>query len=462
MIGLDEEYSQFWKTVVDTMMDGMMIVDPRGTIVSVNRAFEELTGYGREELVGRSCAHLEFDTCPRAREMGGENLCRLFKEGSLAGCNCILRARDGRLIHVLKNAATLRDASGGVIGAVETLTDVTEVVAQREIITRLRTELTQKQGFQGILGQSEAMVRVFELIRSAAGSDAPVVIYGESGTGKELVAAAIHDLGGRSGGPFIKVNCAALSESLLESELFGHVKGAFTGADRLRTGRFEAADGGAILLDEIGDLPPSIQVKLLRVLQEREIERVGDHRPLAIDVRIIAATNKDLGRLMSQGIFRDDLYYRLAVIPIHLPPLRERTDDIPLLVESFVGRLRLRTGKPIEAFSQGALQIMLLYRWPGNVRELQNAIEYAFVLCPGGVIEPDHLPIHVAEARSRGYISPTSVEGFDGTFERQRLIDALRHARGNKTLAAKRLGVSRVTLYKWIHKYNLDVDKVVR
>ncbi len=260
---------------------------------------------------------------------------------------------------------------------------------------------------------------------------------------------------------FIKVNCAALNESILESELFGHAKGAFTGADRTRIGRFEAADGGSIFLDEIGDLPIATQTKLLRVLQEQEVERVGDHQPISIDVRVISATNKNLNSLMSEGAFREDLYYRVGVLPIHLPPLRQRLDDIPLLVETFIERYRLKTGKDISSIRKDALDRMVGYSWPGNVRELINVIEYAFVICPKGEITPSHLPQHLQLTTAGVNVSrqslhpPSSV----ATDRRQQLLDVLNETKGNKSEAARRLGVSRVTLWKHLKKLNITVDK---
>ncbi|MFA9434944.1 MAG: sigma-54 interaction domain-containing protein, partial [Deltaproteobacteria bacterium] len=361
-----EEYSQYWKTIVDTMTDGLMVVDSEGVIVSINQAMEEISGYSKGELIGKSCELLECDTCFKTRADGHDKYCALFKDGVVTRRKCTLRKKDGSRIHLYKNATILKDRSDRVIGGVETWTDLTEVVAKDRVISRLRKELSSEDAFHGILGKSAAMVQVFDLISSAAQSEAPVIIYGESGTGKELIASAIHKLGPRRKGSFIKVNCAALSESLLESELFGHVKGAFTGADRTRVGRFEAANGGDIFLDEIGDLPLSTQVKLLRVLQEKEIEKVGDHRPLSIDVRILAATNQDLSTLMEEGRFREDLYYRIGVIPIHLPPLRERREDVPLLIEAFINRIHLKADKPISGMSREALDLLFSYDWPGN------------------------------------------------------------------------------------------------
>jgi transcriptional regulator with PAS, ATPase and Fis domain len=289
-----------------------------------------------------------------------------------------------------------------------------------------------------------------------------VVIYGESGTGKELVAAALHRLSPRRKGPFIKVNSAALNESLLESELFGHVKGAFTGADRTRVGRFEAAHGGSIFLDEIGDLPLSTQAKLLRVLQEKVIEKVGDHAPVPVDVRIITATNQNLGSLLDQGRFREDLYYRINVIPIHLPPLRERREDIPLLAESFMEHARLKSQKPIGGLAKETLELLLAYNWPGNIRELINAIDYAFVLCSAGTILPEHLPAYLAQPPT--YLRKTrhSEGKAPAADERRQLLEAITLAQGKKTEAARLLGVSRVTLWKRLKYHNLEVERVVK
>ena len=244
----ENEYSQYWKTVVQTMLDGLMVVDPEGMILSVNNAFETLTGYGETELIGKSCKILACNTCFQSMALGGVKHCELFSKGQVCHKPCMIKRKDGSPVHVLKNAAILKDKDGVVVGGVETLADCTGLVDRDRVITSLRRELSIEESFEGIIGRSAAMSQVFDLIRSAADSSAPVAIYGESGTGKELAAAAIHRLGQRSEGPFVKVNCAALNESLLESELFGHVKGAFTGADRHRKGRFEAANGGGHIL----------------------------------------------------------------------------------------------------------------------------------------------------------------------------------------------------------------------
>jgi two-component system, NtrC family, response regulator HydG len=459
---IDDEYSQYWQTVVQTMLDGLMIVDPEGIILSVNRAMEQLIGYSQEELIGRSCEILNCDSCFGTMARGGDKHCALFKDKVVRNRKCTLSRKDGSPVYVIKNAAILRDKEGIVVGGVETLADCTELVAKEEIISSLRKELSIEDSFEGIIGKSTVMQQVFDLIRSAAQSDAPVIIYGESGTGKELAAAAIHRLGSRSRGPFIKVNCAALNESLLESELFGHVKGAFTGADRTRIGRFEAANYGNIFLDEIGDLPLSTQAKLLRVLQEKEIEKVGDHKPIRVDVRILSATNKDLHKLMHERRFRDDLYYRIGVIPVYLPPLRERIEDIPLLIDAFIHRIHLKTKKPIRGMNKDALELLSRYDWPGNVRELINVIEYAFVLCTGEEILSSHLPVTITGGSQSSSVGKPPARSLRDSDEREALLEALKQTHGNKSDAARLLGISRVTLWKRLKAHGIQVEKTVQ
>ena len=445
----------YLKTVIETMQDGLMVVDRDGLIISVNRALENLIGFGRKELIGAPCSILRCDVCTQARADGREQHCELFAQGEIHRRRCELRKKDGAPVAVLKNAAVLKDERGQVIGGVETLTDLSELVARDRVISDLRHEMSIEDDFHGILGRSRVMLKLFDLIASAAGSEAPVLIIGESGVGKELVAKAIHELGPRSNGPFITVNCAALSDSLLESELFGHVRGAFTGAERNRTGRFEAGHGGDVFLDEIGDLSLATQVKLLRVLQEKVIERVGEHRAVPVDVRIISATNKDLKRLMADQLFREDLYYRIGVIPIHIPALRERREDIPLLVEAFVHRIAIRSGKDITSVSQSALRRLMDYPWPGNVRELINVVEYAFVLCRQGQIKSEHLPPEITNPGApAGPLDPGRLAGDEK--RRQDILEALRQTGGRKAEAAELLGVSRVTLWKRMKKLGLS------
>ncbi len=455
MIG--ERINDFWEIVVETMEEGLMIVNPRGIIVSVNRAFEEMVKYSREELIGRNCNVLNCDICMGVLTNIDGHWCELFRSKKVKRKNCILTRKDGSRLHVLKNASLLYDEDGQVLGAVETLTDLSEVLKKERQIEEFRKQLRGENGFCGIVGTSPLMQRLFHLIENAAKSDAPVIIYGESGTGKELVAHAIHKLGTRSKGPFVRVNCAALSESLFESELFGHVKGAFTGAHQNRKGRFEMAHGGDIFLDEIGDLPELMQVKLLRVLEEKEIERVGDSHPIKVDVRIISATNRDLQKMVEEGRVRRDFFYRINVIPIFVPPLRERKEDLPLLVEHFINRNRLKTSREIKGVSREVMELFYDYPWPGNVRELRSIIEYAFVVCDGPVIQREHL-IPSMDFYPLPMKSIVSSKNFFETKEREekeKLIRALTRVGGNRTQAAKLLGISRVTLWKKMKKHGL-------
>jgi transcriptional regulator with PAS, ATPase and Fis domain len=282
-----------------------------------------------------------------------------------------------------------------------------------------------------------------------------VIIFGESGTGKEMVARAIHEAGSRNTKPYVKVNCAALNESLLESELFGHVKGAYTGAHRSREGRFEAATGGDIFLDEIGDLPLSTQVKLLRVLEEKVVERVGDNHAIKVDVRIISATNRNLAALIAKGAFREDFYYRINVIPIHVPPLRERTEDIPLLARSFFNRILLKSEKKINGICKTAMDALVAYPWPGNVRELKSAFEFAFVSCPDGMIETGHLPPQIIGNTAACEPEKSLPLGSLDDAKRRLLQDALDKANGNRSEAARILGISRTSVWKQIKRYNI-------
>lgn len=303
------------------------------------------------------------------------------------------------------------------------------------------------------------MQRVYDLIDNAADSDAPLAVFGESGAGKELAAKAVHEQGKRRDRPYIKVNCAALNEALLESELFGHVRGAFTGAGQGRIGRFEAANGGSIFLDEIGDLPMITQVKLLRALEEKVIERVGDNQSVPVDVRIITATNRNLEAMVREGAFRQDLYYRINVIPVTIPPLRARIEDVPLLAESFFRTLQLKSGKDIRSVSPRAMDLLMAYSWPGNVRELRSAFEYAFVTCRTTSIEPEDLPSAILQGQALvnnpAADSSRRHSGDRGQRRKQELIAALREAEGNQSRAAEILGISRVTVWNRMKRYGL-------
>ncbi len=328
---------------------------------------------------------------------------------------------------------------------------------------QLRKQLRRHAPAPRLIGQSPVMQSIYRMIDKIAATPATVLITGESGTGKELIAKTIHARSGRADKPYVAINCGAIPETLLESQLFGHVKGAFTGAFQTRKGRFEAAEGGDIFLDEIGDLPLSTQVKLLRVLEEKVIERVGDNRPIHINVRIISATNRDLPRLVREGAFREDLFYRINVIPIHVPPLRERTGDIPLLAESFFRKLQLKSNKHIQGISNRAMALLMHYPWPGNVRELKSAFEYAFVTCRQEAIEPHDLPPVILQSDPAPVAEPPPQKPRNrDEMKKMELIAALEQAGGNQSRAAELLGVSRVTVWNRMKRYGLKPARTIR
>ncbi len=449
----DETLTQYWDKIVDLIHDGVMIVDINGNIIEVNQALVNITGYREHELIGKSCMVLKCSSCKKVIDVKGRHWCRLFSIGDVSMQKSDLTRKDGSIIHVMKNASVLKEGDQ-IIGSVETLTDITELLNKESQIEEYRRELQAEYSFEGMIGVSAAMRRVFNMIGNVAESDAPVLILGESGTGKELIARAIHENSPRKNKPYIQVNCAALNESILESELFGHVKGAFTGAYQNRQGRFEAADGGDIFLDEIGDLPQSIQVKLLRVLEEKVIERVGDNRSIPVDVRIITATNRDLKQLVGSGSYRGDFYYRINVLPLEIPPLRARREDIPVLAEMFFKHVLLKSSKQVHGISPEAMNTLVRYSWPGNVRELKSAFEYAFVTCMEGSIQPEHLPPDVKMVEKNQIVLPTGDMSLN---ERKKLAlqQALEQANGNKSAAARILGVSRVTVWNQMHRYGL-------
>ena len=452
------DIASFWETIVNTLHDGLLVVDAKGTILNMNPAAEKLTGYSAEELVGQNCRVLNCSGCEIFGLGSGKDWCGLYVNNRIRAKKCTITDKSGRAQFVMKNASVLKDDHGNVVGAIETLTDISEVVRQQQEIISLRQSCHLDDGFHGIIGHAPAMQQMFELIDNVAQSDAPVLIHGPSGTGKELAARAVHEAGPRKDKPFIKVNCAALNENLLESELFGHVKGAYTGADQARVGRFEAAHNGTIFLDEIGDIPLSTQVKLLRVLEEKEIERVGDHHPIAVDVRVISATNQNLEKSIEAGLFREDLYFRINVFPLTMPALNARMEDIPLLVQGFVLQNNQRSGKTIEGLSPEAMNALLRYSWPGNVRELRNTIEYAFVLCSSSWIGPEHLPQRITHGEKMAP-RPTLTHGIATNPEREALLNALRLAGGNQSETARHLGVSRVTVWKRIKKHGIDLQR---
>jgi two-component system, NtrC family, response regulator HydG len=453
---------QYWGRVVDTMNEALLIISKAGVILSVNRSFEEMTGYTAAEATGQPCTLLECNACELIINGKHTGWCKLFEPNheDVRRCRCEIVRKDGTRVTALKNASVLYDEDGHQLGAVETLTDISEIDRLDRKVELLTQQLDENDGYCGLIGISSEMKKVCGIIEKAAMSDAPVIILGESGTGKELVARAIHERGLRMESPYVQVNCAALNESLLESELFGHVKGSFTGAFRDRKGRFESAHGGDLFLDEIGDIPLSIQIKLLRVLEAQQFEHVGDDHSISVDVRIITATNKNLIELISQNRFREDLYFRINVLPIHLPPLRKRKEDIPLLVETFMRRLNAKTQKNISGIRREAMNALVEYHWPGNVRELKSILHYAFTIAESGPIGCDHLPPQLMEHVPSNHPGVSALNVKDSR-EKQALLDALKQAEGNQTRAAKILGVNRVTVWNRIRKYGIEIKRDV-
>jgi two-component system response regulator HydG len=449
--------------LLDSMADGVFALDANGRITTWNASMERISGYRTEEALGKTCSMLSFDLCLNKKCPSGVGECGIYERGSVDSKECSLRHKEGHEVPVLKSARLVKDEKDKVIGIVETVTNLSDLKKARKEVEEITRRLGEIHRLDNIIGKSRTMQQVFNAIKAAAGSEATILIQGESGTGKELVAGAIHFNSDREKNQLITVNCSALPESLLESELFGHAKGAFTGAVRDRVGRFEEAAGGSIFLDEIGEISPYIQVKLLRVLQEREIERVGESKTRKIDIRVITATNKDLYRLVQEGKFREDLYYRLKVFPISVPPLRERKEDIPLLATHFVNGQNKKTGKKIQELSQGAMRLFMDYAWPGNVRELENAIEHAFVLCNEDVIDIFDLPVELRQAKyQRPAIPPRGLPKEKARarikLTRDALLDLLAECEWNKAEVARMTGLSRTAIWKYMKKWNIPLQ----
>lgn len=422
------------ETVLDYFSEGIIVHDTKRIIIWFNQAAEKITGYSRREVIGRDCHDVFTDGLCSGKcsfcDDGVPNFDRIHYPLNIM-------TREGRQIRAEMTVIALHDDIGVFQGVLACFRDVTEV-------THLRQRLKTTQSFYGIIGSDTKMQAIYEHIRDLSASDCSVLIQGESGTGKELVSGAIHGESRRAGRPFVTVNCGALPEGILESELFGHVRGAFTGAVRDKKGRFELAHTGTIFLDEVAELSPNMQVKLLRVLQEGVFERVGGEKSLRVDVRVISATNKDLRDMVQKGQFREDLFYRLCVVPITVPPLRQRRNDIALLVSHFLERFNKEQERTIESISSDALNCMMDYKWPGNVRELQNAIQYAFVKCKGDTILMEHLPPEITSLPT----GPRKNSRKKLDFE---LVQrALQKTSGNKKKAAQMLGVGRATLHRFL------------
>ncbi len=441
------------EAIFHSVGDGILTVDTELRVTNINRAARGMLAVSEEEAIGKRVGVIARG---RLWEIG------LVAEETMQGDGVrerenLLVLPDGSDLRVLLGMNRIVDRQEKTAGAVLIFRDITHL---RELEVRLE----DRASLHALVGKSHAMQELYTLIEQVAPTDSTVLVQGESGTGKELIADAIHRSSRRQGAAFVKVNCSALSESLLESELFGHVKGAFTGATHDRKGRFESADGGTVFLDEVGDLTERIQVKLLRVLQEREIERVGDTRVVPINVRVIAATHQPLRKLVEEGRFRQDLFYRLNVIPIRVPPLRERREDIPALASVFLREMRARMDRNIERISRDALRAMLDHSWPGNVRELRNAMEHATVKSRGRSVLLEDLPMEIVEATAR--VFARAVPGGAGAGagsasprdERKTILDALARAGGHRGRAAEILRIDRSTLWRKMRRLGIELD----
>jgi PAS domain S-box-containing protein len=433
----------------ENLAEAVFTINNRWRITGFNRCAEEITGFTRQEVLGCYCWDIfKSDRCQSdcpLKATLADGVTRTDQDVRMVNAG-------GRKLNVLVNTSIIKDKKDRVVGAVEFFRPLTLV--GRPTGVKLRDAPPPEVE---IIGTSSVMVKILRLLPDIAASEANVVIEGESGTGKELFAKAIHYQSSRAQGPFVAVNCSALAESLLESELFGHVKAAFTGAIASKVGRFELARGGTLFLDEIGEFKPELQVKLLRVLEERVFERVGGTQPIPMDARIIVATSRNLKEEVRQDRFREDLYYRLRTVPLYLPPLRERLKDIPLLVNQFIHRLNQKYKKDIRGLDPKVLTLLQQYHWPGNVRELQRVLEYAFVFVKGHIITKAHLPeLEESPRKPSPFYRPVQSSPPPWEDEREAIKKALQKARGRRQVAARLLGISRSSLWRKMRIHNLS------
>ena len=432
------------EAIFNSRTEGTFTIDLNWKITAFNRAAENITGFTIDEAMGKDCRKIFLSNEPKDKNHLGVTL---IKKIPTFSNEIIIEKKEGNKVPVRTNSAPLFNAKGEQIGAVETFQDISE-------IKNLTSQLEERFQFENIIGRSKPMLKIFELMENVIQSDSNILITGESGTGKEVIARAIHINSKIKSQPFMAINCSAFAETLLESELFGHEKGAFTGALHTKPGRFELAGEGTLFIDEIGDLSQQIQVKLLRVLEARQFERVGGTQPIKLSARIITATNKNLEEEIKEERFREDLYYRINVINIHLPPLRDRMEDFLSLVNYFLKRFNKKFNKDIKIISPSAIRVMQNYNWPGNIRELENAIEHAFVVCSGREIKQEHLPDRITST-SENYVQKYKSIKNLADAEKILIIKALEESGGNRQKAAIALGIDRTTLWRKMKSFNL-------
>ena len=445
MTGHQPDNPAITDSILESISDGVFTVDEAWKVTSFNRAAEEITGIPREEALGKRCWEVfrasmcEMDCALKHTMDTGKRVINR---------SCYIIDASGQRIPISVSTALLRDAEGQVIGGAETFRDLS-------LVEELRKEITGRFQIGDMVSRSALMRRLFDVLPQIAASDSSVLIQGETGTGKELLARAVHGMSRRAEGPFVAVNCGALPDTLLESELFGYKAGAFTGADKDKPGRFATAEGGTLFLDEIGDITPALQVRLLRVLQEHIYEPLGSNTPVRTNVRVITAGNKNLAELVEAGSFRRDLYYRINVVRLELPPLRKRKEDVPLLVEHFIARFNRVQNRDIQGVTSAAMAVLMAHDYPGNIRELENIIEHAFVLCAANKdIDIPCLPDYLAR-RAHPDTGPVPIGDARKALEAQLILETLERNHGNRQAAARELGMHKSTLFRKMRALHL-------
>ncbi len=451
MTSRDFKDLKFFKVILESIADGVFTVDNERRITSFNKAAEEITGITEEHALGKKCYEVfHSDIC--------ESGCLLEKTmitGNVAIDQPVnIINSEGNKIPISISTAVLRDNDNNVLGAVETFRDLST-------IEKLRKELEKSYSFEDIISKSPLLHKIFAILPDVAESESTVLFQGPSGSGKELFARAVHNLSPRRDRPYVVINCGTLPPQLFESEIFGYVKGAFTDAKKDKDGKLTAAEGGTVFFDEVGELPPSTQVKLLRLLQEREYEPLGSTATIKADIRVVAASNKDLRELISQGKFRDDLYFRLAVVKFDLPPLSARREDIPYLVDHFISKYNAKKGKNIIGVSPRVMEILLKHDYSGNIRELENVIEYGFAVCRGRIIQTENLPAELLDEAGMLPGKEQQLSTSQGILKSQNeealIRETLKNCDGNRQQAAKLLGIDRTTLWRKMKKYGIDL-----